>query len=214
MSTTTINELRNSLGLGLGIITRIWDYKAKDWMTSVFAADIDNDGDVEVAACSRDGRVYLLSAGGDLRWERIIGTKTWIGTVVASGLSIGEKNTSARIIVGTRDGKIYVLDKDGRTISKSGRAFAFDSDGRAVEPEQEQNACWYDTGFVIRQIYVDPIHPTTIIFGSEDRCAYVLDYITGELLWKYQTHGWVRAVFSCDINGDGKAEVLVGSVDK
>jgi outer membrane protein assembly factor BamB/energy-coupling factor transporter ATP-binding protein EcfA2 len=215
MPTTTINELRDALGLGLGIVTRIWDYKGKDWMFSVCAEDIDNDGVVEVIASSREGRVCLLSATGDLRWERVVGAKTWVGTVVAiAPTKVDGKDIPARIIVGTRDGKIYVLDKDGKTIGKDGQVFAFDNDGRAIEPEQEQEAYWYNTGYVIRQLYVDPICPKTIIFGSEDRCVYVLDYKTGELLWKYQTNGWVRAVFSCDIDNDGKAEILAGSVDK
>jgi outer membrane protein assembly factor BamB len=215
MQNSTINELRDSLGLGLGIVTRIWHWTAKDWMTNVWAVDIDNDGYVEVIACSRDGRVRMLSAAGDLRWERVVGTKTWVGSIVAIAPSkVDGKDMPARIIVGTRDGKIYVLDKDGNTISKNGKIFTFDNDGRAVEPEQEPEAYWYNTGYVIRQIYVDPDCPTTIIFGSEDRCVYVLDYESGDLVRKHQTNGWVRAVFSCDINGDGKAEILAGSVDK
>jgi outer membrane protein assembly factor BamB len=214
MSKNAVNELRNALGLGLGIVSRIWDFKTKDWVTSVFVSDIDNDGEAEIIACSRDGRVHLLSAQGDLRWERVIGTKDWIGTVVVSGGFKKTEGNAVRIIVGTRDGKVYILNKDGKTISKSGQAFDFDEDGRAFEPEQEKVSYWYNTGYVIRHLYVDPVCPTTIVFGSEDRYVYVLNYETGELLWKYQTNGWVRSVFSCDINGDGKSEILAGSVDK
>jgi outer membrane protein assembly factor BamB len=219
MTSTTINELHKALGLEFSLVTRVWDYKAKDWVTGVFAVDIDDDGELEVIASSRDGRLHLLSARGDCKWERIIGSKTWVGTLAVGNpstrnLSIGEKDTSAHIIVGTRDGKVYVFDKDGRTISKEGKTFAFDSNGMALDPVEEQKACWYDTGYVIRQVYVDPVQPTDIIFGSEDRYVYVLDYQTGELRWKYQTNGWVRAVFSYDLNGDGEAEVLVGSGDK
>ncbi len=73
---TVIDELHDALGLGLGTVTRNWDYKAKDWVTSIFAADITNDGEVEVVACSRDGRVQLLSAkGGDCWWQRVVGEK-------------------------------------------------------------------------------------------------------------------------------------------
>ena len=35
MPATTINDLRDALGLGLGVVTRIWEYKTKGWITSV-----------------------------------------------------------------------------------------------------------------------------------------------------------------------------------
>src|SRR5579859_194841 len=220
MGSTTINELHKALSIEFGLITRLWAQNVKDWVTGVFVADIDDDGEPEVVASSRDGRLHLFSAGsGDRQWERVIGYKTWVGTLAVSNpftrhLSIGAKEPKARIIAGTRDGKIYVFDKDGNTISKEGQKFSFDSNGSALDPEKEHLAFWYDTGYVIRQVYVDPIHPEDIIFGSEDRCVYVLDYLTGELRWKYETNGWVRAVFSYDIDKDEKSEILVGSGDK
>src|SRR5689334_1839653 len=119
MSTATINDLRDGLGLGLGIVTRIWDFKVRDWVTSVSAADIDNDGKAEVIACSRDGRVHLLTAEkGEQRWERVVGQKAWVGTGVVSGFSTAKEDTQARIVVGTRDGKIFALDKGGKPVSK------------------------------------------------------------------------------------------------
>ena len=118
MPTNAINELHDALGIGLGTVTRIWDYKAKDWVTSVTITDIDNDGEFEVIACSRDGRVQLLSAkAGECRWQRIIGTKASVGTVITSDFLATGSNEDARIIVGTRDGKVYVLNKDGMTIT-------------------------------------------------------------------------------------------------
>jgi len=215
MPTTTINDLRDAIGLGLGIVTRVWDFKTRDWVTSVFAADIDNDGEAEVVACSRDGRVHLLTVEkGECRWERVIGAKVWVGTGMVSGFSTERQDTRARIVVGTRDGKVFILDKDGRTLTKDGKALPFDKDGWAIDKKAENDAYWHKTDYVIRQICIDTEKTSTIIIGSEDRCAYGLDYKTGEQRWKLQTNGWVRAVFSYDINKDGKAEILVGSVDK
>lgn len=214
MPSNAFKELKDALDLGLGIVTRIWDHSAKDWVTGVFVMDIDDDGEAEVIACSRDGRVHLLSKDGERRWERVIGEKAWVGTGVASGLLANRAEATARIIVGTRDGKVFVLNKYGQTMTKDGQLLSFDADGKALDQEQEQQACWYDVGYAIRQISVNRQQPSEILIGSEDRCAYGLDYTTGTFLWKYQTNGWVRTVSLSDVNGDGQDEVLVGSVDR
>lgn len=124
MPANTIQELYDALGLGLGTVSRIWEYEAKDWVTSVTVSDIDNDGEFEVIACSRDGRVQLLDTKtGRCRWQRIVGEKAWIGTstVVARDLLATGSREDARIIVGTRDGKVYILNKDGMTITRQGK---------------------------------------------------------------------------------------------
>jgi outer membrane protein assembly factor BamB len=216
MSDTAIDHLRDALGLGLGIVTRVWDFKVRDWVTSVSAADINNDGEAEIIACSRDGRVCLLTATkGDWKWERVIGEKAWVGTGTAIGFSTegSEGHLQPNVVIGTRDGKVYCLDKDGRTITRDGKLLSYDKKGRANDTDADREGYWYKTGSVIRQIYINPEN-TMITIGSEDRCAYGIDYKTGELRWRFQTNGWVRAVCSYDINNDGVAEILVGSVDK
>ncbi len=208
VNTSTINDLRDALALGFGMVTRVWEYRTKDWVTSVFAADIDNDGEVEVVLCSRDGRVHLLTRNGDRRWEHVVGAKAWVGTGIISGFP-----KEARIVVGTRDGKVYMLDKDGTIIPKEKNLPLHALDSFVNENDKAEEEYWLNTDYVIRQVYVDPDEPSTVIIGSEDRCAYGLNYENGEQRWKFQTSGWVRAVFSYDIDSDGSAEVLVGSLD-
>src|SRR6266700_7165459 len=149
---SAINELRDNLAVGLGIVTRIWDYKTKDWVTSVCAADVDKDGKAEVVVCTREGRVFLLTIekGGD-RWERVVGDKTdWVGT----GTIVG--GVQPRIVVGKRDGKIYCLDKDGNTITQDGRILPFDKkNGRAEDEKAEEAAHWFQAGNVARQVQFD-----------------------------------------------------------
>lgn len=214
MASSTIKELQNALDLGLGIFSRVWDYRTKDWVTRVFVTDVDDDGETEVIACSRDGRMHVVSSqAGDLRWKRIIGTKAWVETVAVGNFPTVGSTISTRIIVGTRDGKVFVLDKDGKTLSKSGEGFSYDTDGRAFDQEREKEAYWYDTEYTIRHITINPHLLSSILIGSEDRYAHALRYETGELLWKLQTNGWVRTISVCDIDEDGQEEILVGSAD-
>ncbi len=213
MGTSPLEDLQGSLGRGLAVVQELWYYTARNWITGIHGADIDNDGDYEIAAASREGRVYILTKRGALKWERIVGNKAWIGSVM-SVPAIKERNMQARILVGDRDGKVYVLDKDNNAIDKYGKRWPYapqnslSTQGHATEPY------WLDTQQAICQVYVDSKRHNTILVGSEDRHVYVLDYKTGELRWKYETSGWVRNVLAYDINKDGQDEILVGSVDK
>ncbi|QBD80392.1 hypothetical protein EPA93_32240 [Ktedonosporobacter rubrisoli] len=211
MLVTSVTELQDALRLGSITVSELWNYKAKNWVTSVCAADIDNDGDIEIIAGSRDGRVCALTRRGDVRWNRVVGYKEWVGVVTCLP-PLAER--AARIMAGTRDGKIYALAKDGKTVGPDGQLYTLKRDGRALEPQREHAAAWLQSAQVIRQMAVTPSAPFKLIAGSEDRCVYALDYATGEQLWSFSTHGWVRAIVCADLDGDGEAEILVGSADK
>lgn len=212
-SVFTEKNLRHALADGLSIVSRIWEFKARNWVTCIYVADIDGDGDVEIVIGSREGRIYCLTKTGKLRWRRDIGSREWIVTITVGGFAGQRKEAAVHIIMGTRDGKVYVLDGEGRMLTRDGKELLFDEEGKPIDPQQALDACWFSTGYVIRSIYVDPLQQSQIILGTEDRCAYGLDYKTGKQLWKFQTGGWVRSVFAYDMNCDGNEEVLVGSTD-
>ena len=209
---TNIN-LQGYLAQGLAGVSELWSYKTKNWATCVCAGDIDSDGEIEIIAGSRDGRVRALTKHGDVRWERIIGTKQWVGTVAIIPQNREGKDRPMRVIVGTRDGLVYVLDKDGKTIAKTGELYSFAKDGKALDP-QEVQAFWFQSEHVIREVFVSPERLTNIFIASEDRHIYLLDLESGKVRWKFATNGWIRAIYACDINGDGITEVLLGSKDK
>jgi len=209
VSAALTTSLRDTLRAGLSVVSEVWNHEAKHWVASVHAVDINNDGDSEIIACSRDGRVFTLDKAGKILWERIIGSKRGVAAVM--GFSENKENP-VRVIAGTRDGKVYALDQDGRTIGKDGRVYAFGKDGRALEPDEEITACWLDTNdAVICQIAADLAAIPDVIIGSEDGCVYALNYDTREQRWKFPADGWVRTVFVGDVNKDGEAEVLAGS---
>ncbi|HJT55270.1 MAG TPA: PQQ-binding-like beta-propeller repeat protein, partial [Ktedonobacteraceae bacterium] len=213
MATITDRALKLALQDGLTIFSRIWDYKAKNWVMSISVADIDGDGDVEILVGSRDGRIRCFSKTGKLLWQREIGTRAWVGTIAISGTAGPGKEATVRILAGTRDGKVYVLGSDGNLLTKDGTKLLFNEDGQPLDRQLAQDAYWFNINHVIRSIHVDPLRQSLIIIGSEDRYVCAIDLQTGEPRWQYPTGGHVRSVFACDLNGDGEDEVLFGSVD-
>jgi outer membrane protein assembly factor BamB len=215
MPVQTNTNLQGYLAQGLAGVSELWNYKTKNWATCVCAGDIDRDGEIEIIAGSRDGRVRALTKHGNVRWERIIGTKDWVGTVaiIPQNRTTEGKDVPMRVIVGTRDGRVYVLDKDGKTIAKTGEHYGFAKDGKALDP-QEAHAFWFQSEHVIREVLVSPEKPTDIFIASEDRHVYLLDLESGIVRWKFATNGWIRALCAYDIDGDGVVETLLGSKDK
>src|ERR1019366_2327702 len=214
MPMQTNTSLQGYLAQGLAGMSELWNYRTKNWVTCVCTGDIDNDGEIEIVAGSRDGRVRVLTKRGDMRWERIIGNKDWVGTIaIIPYRGIEGKDTPMRIIVGTRDGLLYILDKDGKTIGKTGERYGFKQGGWATDPH-EAEAFWFQSEHVIREVLVSPEKNTDIFIASEDRHVSLLDLENGNVRWKFPTNGWIRALYACDINDDGIVETLLGSKDK
>ncbi len=211
VSASLVTPLRDTLRAGLSVVQEVWNYKAKDWITSVHAADINNDGHLEIIICSRDGRVRAFDKDRNVLWKRVVGSKAWVGAI--AGIE-GDDDIPARIIVGTRDGKVYAFAEDGQTVGRDGRLYAFGKDGKALDREAEIASCWLDTKAAVRQIFVNPTLSPDIIVGSEDGCAYAINIRTGEQHWVFPADGWVRAVYHSDIDGDGRVETIIGSNEK
>jgi outer membrane protein assembly factor BamB len=194
---SVLRQLQEALWEGAAITSTLWNYRTKDWVTNVHAADIDNDGDTEVLLGSRDGVVRAHTPWGAEKWEA-----TWNGEYISALFAIPvtdiplyKKTAQGQpcVFVGTRDGHVYAADQNGNKI-----------------PDWE-----YSTGRMIRQLYVQKNHPHSIIVGSEDRCIHVLDRLTGKPKCRpYQAGGWIRCVFVGDIDNDQRDEILAGSGDK
>jgi outer membrane protein assembly factor BamB len=212
-----LSDLKDALQLGLSVVSDpFWRYKTRDWVTCIHAADIDNDGEMEILVGSRDGRVHALaSRDGICKWKRIVGSKKWIGAIIGIPPRMGEQNPVS-VLVGTQDGKIYALDEYGRTISKDHQqVYPFENDGWAYHKDQDKKAFWHSSRYQVRWLAADLSHSTQVVIDSEDHYVYALDYNTGELLWTFPIgRATVQAVCSCDINGDGKVETLVITSDQ
>ncbi len=221
VSATLTTSLRDTLRAGCSVVKELWSRNARDWMMCVHAADINNDGEQEVLASSRDGRIYVFNKSGDVRWKRIVGEKAWVGAISGipfqshllnseDALSEHRRVLPVRVIAGTRDGKVYAFDQYGRTVGRDGKIFLFPEKERPFE-EVELAAYWLDTGTVISQIVVDDRAAPDAIISSHDGYIYALNYETGELHWQFRADGWVRAICAADLDNDGKAEIVLGT---
>lgn len=192
-------RLQTNLWTGLTFFPRHWHYEAKDWVTCVHAADIDQNGDTEVLAGSRDGRVTALSKEGGVlwEWEMPAGDKSWVTALVAYPTTPTQK---IACVVSTRSGKIYVLDQDGKAVPPP-----------TAGPQDP--VYWYSVATSIVQMRPDTSRPLSVVFAAENYEIYCLDLVTNQLRWSYSAGARVRDVFPYDINKDGFAETLVGSDD-
>ena len=68
VSAKLTTSLRDMLRAGCSVVRELWSRNARDWMMCVHAADINNDGEHEVLASSRDGRIYVFNKSGYVRW--------------------------------------------------------------------------------------------------------------------------------------------------
>lgn len=185
-----IKELQKVLRLGLTVVTELWSYPAGDWVSSVHAADIDGDGDIEVLLGSRDGNVYCLTKRGILKWKMRISGE-WVRAI--QGVNNAEAADKTRLILGSRDSKVQAFDEIGEMLWQ------------------------YQANHEVRQLCIYDINgdgKTEVIVASEDQCIYALTSETGQLLWKYTTGGWVHSIYVADIDQDGEIEILTGSSDK
>src|SRR5262245_20459527 len=96
----TIQSLQASLRQGLAVVTELWSFSTKGWVTGVHAADIDGDGDREVLIASQSGQVCALTKLGDLKWKAEQ-SKDWVGTVV--GIDESSALDETRVVAGSRD---------------------------------------------------------------------------------------------------------------
>src|SRR5215469_9367269 len=109
--------LPDLLKRGIAVVTNIWNYSANDWVSSVQAADVDGDADIEILLGSRDGYVRALTRWGSPKWETRLGTGKWVSSATAvpqaeeNRLSqSGYLNLRPHVIAGSRDGRVYALD--------------------------------------------------------------------------------------------------------
>lgn len=216
---------------------KVWNYTIGGRLWMVQTADLDSDGNGEVAVGSSDGSAYILDYQGSGVKERIV-SDDWIRSIYI------KRNSSAvfpEVILGSEGGMLnaFKYDKNSEAfqrqiepikVPQSIRAVwsdDFDKDGveEIIAGADDDFVYAYTRGGVelwryptedrIRGLKVADIDlddELEILVASEDRNIYVLDG-DGQLKWRYQTPHRVLDVDTGDIDNDGMVEVVIASGD-
>jgi hypothetical protein len=113
------------------------------------------------------------------------------------------------ILFGTRDGKIYLLDLNGKVKWKYSITESMNDVDLMFLDSEEMHSINATPN--IGDINNDGKHE--IVFGSELGFIYALSN-EGTLLWKFKTDGPIRAsALIEDLNNDGHKEIIFGSTD-
>ena len=206
--------LRKLLSIGRLVITPEWNYLADDWVTCVSAADIDDDGDIEIVAGSRDGYIRMLTRQGTERWKTLIGA--WITSVVIIPSFVvqepGEEQAGASIPSGALSRDVYQPRPRILISTRNGQVWALDRHGNPVQSDNWP--AWLEGGPAIHQLAVHAKHPQEVVVGREDHFVYLLDSTTGKKLSQYNLGRRIYGVDIADVDGDNDEEILAVSADK
>ena len=113
------------------------------------------------------------------------------------------------IVFGTKDGKVYMLEKNARVkwkyniplhVSELQRMFLDEETVRGI----------YSTATISD---IDMDGKSEILIGCDTGELYVIES-SGNVLWKFESKGSIRSsALVADINNDGLPEILIGSAD-
>ncbi len=168
----------------------LWAYNASGPIrSSMSAADLNNDGLLDVAFGSDDGSLYVVSWNGSLLWKY----QTLDNVRSTPTLSDLDGDGIREVVFGSDDRRLYALDSRGKLI------WSFLTDGSV-----RTSPLVVDLG---------GIPGKEVVFGSSDGMIYCLSF-DGTKIWEYKTQGPATSSPAIsDLDGDGEMEIIVGSED-
>jgi outer membrane protein assembly factor BamB len=158
------------------------------------------NGERDVIATTVDGTVRVLNArNGSARWEEALGSGSLAGAVCGQRDAVGPP--------------AYVADRGARvwTLARSGSSLKLVEGGDLLR--------WTDDGLIagLRTIMTAGQPPLLVACPTgaySGRQAGVCVLQASTLLWRYAPGGAIWATPAiADVNGDGRSEIIVASID-
>lgn len=210
--------------------------------SSPSAADIDNDGMLEVVFGSYDKNIYCVDTAGNLK----AGWPYETNNNVASSAAIGDidQDGDLEIIIGSNDGYIYALHHDGKDVtgwpiktgsgvfsspvladlnedesldiivgSYDGAIYAFDPVGEPISGWPVLTQAPICSSPAVSDVDSDGF--IDVVIGSSDGKVYLL-HATGSTFsgWPKDTGSQITCSPSlADLDGDEKLEIIIGASD-
>jgi outer membrane protein assembly factor BamB len=188
--------------------------------------DINNDGKREILFGTEQGKVFALDSSGNVMWVFSA------GGAVRGGINIFYvgKNKDVRIVFGSLDKNIYLLNSKGKAekiipaeagIESTPVVFEDNiivgmNNGEIRAYNILGKVAWeYKTNSKITSeaVPLKSSNPGCFVIGSTNNSIYCFDG-KGKLLWSFETTGSIysKAVV-VDVNEDGVEEIIFGSAD-
>ena len=175
-----------------------WDYALGAPVTALLGGQPAVD---QFVAGTADGRLVVFDADGSLRWDvrldsvgaLALGASTSVTHLAAADL---EGDPTPELVASTASGRLAALESGGRELWR------------------------LDLGSYVRQFALADLtgdgRPEVIVGTAGGQVVTVSGDDVGAvreppLLWRWEAPGSVPAVAAADLDGDGTAEVLVGS---
>jgi len=151
---------------------------------SVYSADINKDGYLEILAGSSNGFLYVINLTGPMLWK-------YNASEPVMAISAGDINNdrSIEVVVGTNNGMIHAISSSGNLIWK------YRIDGGI-------------TNIKILDLY--GTGSNEIIVSSSDKHLYIFNG-DGELSWRYFTSEPVYSFQVSDLDLNGYNEIIIAS---